>query len=391
MKRALVMMVLWMGAVHLMGCTQDADDERAAIQPDTDANNDTSPGAQEPLPIDGPGAFNVGFQRHEFQYTPAGQEALRTIRVVIWYPTEDTEGEDAYYGDLLPREGIFDGASVALNAPAPVLIFSHGSQAVAEQSWTTMEFYASHGWIVVAMDHPDNTLFDNTGDMASQIDWRPQDVSHTLDYIEALQGPETLANLFSDQIMMGGHSFGGTTTLIVSGAGFDVDNLDEVCEFFNENCQVLEEARGRLAQGYHDPRIKVAFSMTPGGYVLFSDEGLAKIQIPMMIITGGRDSRLPNEEEGDPIWAAMERDDNLRLDFPQAGHLTFSNLCELISGFGEDDGCGDDFMDPAEAHRVVNAYTMAFARHHLQANDTDTDLITGQRTFSNEVVISVAP
>ncbi|MEO1266666.1 MAG: alpha/beta fold hydrolase [Myxococcota bacterium] len=332
---------------------------------------DASADTQEPLPtltveqFSEPGPYNIGFQRHEADYTPDGQEELRTVRIVIWYPTEAQSGEPAEYADLLPREGVFTDARVALQSPAPVLVFTHGSTAIAEQSWFMAEYFATHGWIVVAMDHPGNTLFDNGNGVGPYVELRPQDVRVALDYIDTIPAAESLSGLFSDDRLIAGHSYGGQTALVVAGASFDISNLDVACEAFDrDSCDLLEDAIPRLSAGYRDDRIKAVISMTPGGYLLFRD-GLTDVDIPVLLMTGARDKTLPEEEEGDPFWNAMDGPNATRMVFLNAGHMTFSNLCEVVPGFADDDGCGDSFLPPEEAHIIINAYSMAFARAYV--------------------------
>ena len=153
MKRpspSLLLFVLVAGALS-PGCgdhAQPTDD--AAAQPSPASEMSPRPaegGAQAEVVLDADlftkhGPFSVGFQRHETSYAPLEQADLRTLRVVIWYPTNASEGEPGLYADLLPREEVFFNAPPALDAPAPVLIFTHGSIAVAEQSWFFAEFFA---------------------------------------------------------------------------------------------------------------------------------------------------------------------------------------------------------------------------------------------------------
>ncbi|MBH24123.1 MAG: hypothetical protein CMH57_06660 [Myxococcales bacterium] len=386
---------LLLGQLLLVGCGDDRDDDPSiAGQTELDAGDTTARDTSEQTDDSGevqdtsmddasidaapdttptpeqytePGPYGIGFQRHEMSYTPEGAQEPRTLRVVFWYPTTATDGELGQYADLLPREGVFLNAPVAVDEAAPVLVFTHGSSAIAEQSWFMAEFFATHGWIVVAMDHPGNTLFerDNGLGVGPFVELRPQDVVATIDYIDALPASEALSGLFSDARLVSGHSFGGYTALAVVGATYDVDNLDEACEALEpRSCDLIEEAAPRLRGGYGDPRLKAAIPMTPGGYLLFG-EGLADVDVPVLLMTGARDTTLPEPEEGDPIWEALDGPDATRMVFLNAGHMTFSNLCEVVPNFAEDDGCGDSFLPPPDAHVIINAYSLAFARAHV--------------------------
>ena len=52
-----------------------------------------------------------------------------------------------------------------------------------------------------------------------------------------------------------------------------------------------------------------------------------------------------------------------------AGHYTFSDACDLVSTY---DDCAEPFLDPEEAHVVINTVTTAFLQSvlgHDQAAD----------------------
>ena len=46
------------------------------------------------------------------------------------------------------------------DGPYPLVVFSHGAYGVRFQSVFFTAYLASHGYVVVAPDHPDNCLFD---------------------------------------------------------------------------------------------------------------------------------------------------------------------------------------------------------------------------------------
>ena len=46
-------------------------------------------------------------------------------------------------------------------------------------------------------------------------------------------------------------------------------------------------------------------------------------------------------------------------ELEQAGHFAFSDACEMLSGFAGDE-CEEPFIDPDEAHRVIQTWTTAF-------------------------------
>ncbi|MFT6400014.1 MAG: hypothetical protein ACJAYU_004784 [Bradymonadia bacterium] len=92
-------------------------------------------------------------------------------------------------------------------------------------------------------------------------------------------------------------------------------------------------------------------------------------------MTGGRDATLPNSEEGGPIWDALDGPEDIRLDFIEAGHFTFSNMCDTLPGLIDGDGCGDGFLNPERALDLINRYALAFARAQLWAHPESIEIL----------------
>ena len=113
----------------------------------------------------------------------------------------------------------------------PVMVFSHGNSSLAEQSYYLTEYFASHGWVVIAPNHTHNTVSDSPGaiNYHSALT-RPQDITAVLDWLDAVPQDHFLHGRTTDQIVLSGHSFGGYTTLASAGATFAVDSLIERCE-----------------------------------------------------------------------------------------------------------------------------------------------------------------
>ncbi len=131
---------------------------------------------------------------------------IRELMVQFWYPAnEQVRGSRAAYLDHVPLRARAVGERVGLPAlmiqhlklvkshsreiappadrgnPFPLLIFSHGLGGMKGQNTILMEELASHGYVVVAMDHPfdaNMTVFPATTDS-------PPD-GHTADYRSAI-------------------------------------------------------------------------------------------------------------------------------------------------------------------------------------------------------------
>jgi dienelactone hydrolase len=165
----------------------------------------------------------------------------RPLTVEVWYPTTDAHrGQDVAEAtrdtyDLIPgcppgwQEAVRDAAPRA--GRSPLVIFSHGYGAHRRQSTFFCTHLASHGYVVAAMDHTGNTVFETIqAMMAAQMGEPPPDPAVELAKLMPVRAPdvtfvidqllagkaEGVAAIDGERIGMSGHSFGGWTTLMAA-------------------------------------------------------------------------------------------------------------------------------------------------------------------------------
>ncbi len=203
------------------------------------------PIAQFPTPS---GRYGVGYttynwidQSRQELNAKDPQHHYRELMVHIFYPTEknDKAAPVAYDPDAaksameyfahcskLPawlfrsvksiKTHMQPDAPLAKSATSfPVVIFSHGANGPVVQSYTWMlEELASHGYVVVGINHPRDKARD-AQEKAQRLETRTQDVSFAITKLEELvaQKDSFWLNVDLDKIGMLGHSFGGRTTV----------------------------------------------------------------------------------------------------------------------------------------------------------------------------------
>ncbi|MCB9507426.1 MAG: alpha/beta hydrolase [Myxococcales bacterium] len=365
----------------------DADATEDAVVPDSegdltaDAEPDVGPDAGPP-PIDAPGPWRVAYRSVDASYDRPDGGGARTSRLAIWYPTTDEPGPPPFYFGLFPRPGVVENGAPAIASPAPVLVYSHGHGGYPEASADLVERFASHGWIVVAPEHTGNT----TADLGTPRDTdiyhlRAADVSAALDWLEALEAPDPLAGLASDRVIVAGHSFGGYTAATLLGAGFSQARLDgcEEPDASGEFCSSFDaDDRARFEAGLSDDRILAAIFMAAGNFGEFGEDGVAQIDRPVLLMTGGHDTDVSNASNGDPYWAILQRDSrSVRVNFPRGCHQTFAVGCGLPAD-----------LPAAEGFALVDEYALAFARRWALDDRTHDELLSGADPRSVEAEVT---
>jgi dienelactone hydrolase len=267
----------------------------------------------------------------------------RTLPIEVWYPASSAHAgadlseatQDRY--TVLPIMPATLQEAVRDAAPAegrfPLVAFSHGFGGHRRQTTHFCIHLASHGYAVVAVDHVGNTIAEMMQTMGqlgsvsspdafalidSFISNRPSDVSFSIDC--ALDG---FAGGLGDQIDgervgMTGHSFGGWTTLMVSG---------------------------------RDSRIAAALPLAPAGGSMRTEANpfagaldLAwEREVPTLYLVADRDSLLPldgmhellGKTPGDPRMVVLENSDHMHFcDNVEQTH----EMLRLISSMAPPEG-----------------------------------------------------
>ncbi|MBI3786208.1 MAG: hypothetical protein HY270_22705 [Deltaproteobacteria bacterium] len=280
-----------------------------------------------------PGPYAVGVRQIAFAKKSETQpDQDRVLLTDIWYPTDASGSLSAKYRAIL-NAPLAEGAS-----GLPLLLFSHGSCGVPEQSLFFTPLLASYGFIVAAPPHPGNTLNDllaghNCGSTTAITDSflnREADMKFVLDSLLALNA-DTSSPFFGaidpERIGMSGHSFGGQTTLRVSA---------------------------------DDARIVAGLALAPA---LSPVEGAAgRVKIPLMIQDGTLDSVTPFATNSRAAYNYL-RGVRYLLAIADTGHYAFSDNC-----FPSSD-CGPDTLTQDQAHGYVLRFAVPYLLHWVAGDD----------------------
>ena len=333
--------------------TEDASGTEDETEDDTEAE------PEAPAP-DQPGPYAVG---RTTQQVTDPERPERTLTVEVWYPAAAAAEPTPY--ELIPGVG-FDAdlstvdAPPSEEAPFPVVVFSHGSGGLRQQSASIVETVASHGFVVVAADHAGNTAIDRLLGTETGVDVtarnRVLDVGLLLDELDAGRIAGDLAD--PEQIAVMGHSFGGFTALAAAGGFEDIPT---------------------------DPRVDAIVPLAPASSRL-TDEALSSIDIPMLIVTGSDDATTPVEDQSTrPLGLATGPATLVEID--GGSHEVVTNICDILTavsapGAEVPDGTVEaaqslagETCDPgaavdvAQAFDITERYAVSFLRRHLAGDE----------------------
>ncbi|HOZ48032.1 MAG TPA: alpha/beta hydrolase [Candidatus Hydrogenedentes bacterium] len=264
--------------------------------------------------------------------------------------------------DARVRDGVF-----------PLIVFSHGSNAVRCQSVSWCEHMASHGYIVAAPDHTGNCIvtfvagrmiLSKKGAMEESAVERPKDTAFVIDTLERMnKGTDSrfFRTIDVEHIGVAGHSLGGYTT---------------------------------TASADHDARVDAIVPMA-GAYVA----GRTNYTCPVLVLAATEDlvmkeTRIQEMRQ----YYAESKGPHYLVEFVNGGHFTFTDIAQFVPDFGDGIGAGTrltngepiTYIDAETAHTLINGYTTAFFGRYLKGQ-ADYDLYLKANRNPAELIVKWSP
>ena len=340
------------------------------------------------------GPFTVGVRTELLEYVDSDGDE-RILKTEIWYPGVPGTGETTQYVyDLIaeaPPEAdeLLEGVTVnplaadayagmsldSEHGPYPVVFFSHGAYGVRFQSVFFTIHLASHGYIVVAPDHTDETLYDALVDGYDQVTLvnsaiqRGEDANFVVDhFVERDLQPDDFFFEAIDEDNMGfsGHSFGALITLYEGGS---------------------------------NPHIRAAVPFAPATSLLALGGVEARyFPVPFMMHGGLMDETLSYEDEMLSFYNDAPPPKYL-VELQRGGHYTYTDIClldlsRLAGEVGFDDGvdalsdgCHEDNIPFEEGQEIINTFSIGFLNYYLRRSPDSAQYFSAEAAaeYSDEL------
>jgi predicted dienelactone hydrolase len=226
----------------------------------------------------------------------------RLLGIDCWYPALGGDQPESVY-ELLPGIG-FTSTALADATPAPgrhpLVIWSHGRSGTRSSYSMLCEGLAARGYVVIAPDHPGDTLGDwllgAAVDDATNETQRVDDVRFVIDAaLGQRPGLDLIPLVDANRIAVAGHSYGAYTAFALAGTE-------------------PPDARVRGVAGLE------SFTRT------LSRRVLARIEVPTLMVVGARDLTTPPDTDADRAFAVLRTKRGRRIDIDDAGHQACSDV-----------------------------------------------------------------
>ena len=323
----------------------------------------------------------------------------RQLVVEVWYPAglakdQDDEQTLATYKNVTRLQNPFElqgeahrGVPAIADGSFPLVLLSHGFTGYRTQMFYLGEHLASHGYVVVGIDHTGST----NADIKSEADRAPgftdtlynraRDQQFLLDYFAHQGSPvETIVDTNNAAII--GHSMGGFGAINTVGGCYAFES-----EFFKKLgvpsaiALVLPFALDSCYGGREqvDPRWKAVQLLAPwGGEANVHDvAAMAEISVPTFYLAGNQDNTSGFENGIKKLYERTGSEHNYLLVFENARHNIGPHPAPSAS-FATDFELGhyfDPVWDTETINRVIEHMSLAFLNCHVKADPAGCDYL----------------
>ncbi|MBB4953138.1 putative dienelactone hydrolase [Agrobacterium vitis] len=302
-------------------------------------------------------AHSAGLKSFDIPADAAGP----ALKAVQWSPCAKPDGEIKVGPFVLPgvRDCPIEGEK------RPLIVISHGFGGTNLSHHDTAEALANAGFVVVAINHPDDTAAnpEKQHSLKALIS-RPTDVKRVIDFM--LGSSPDAAKIDPSAIGFFGFSRGGYTGLVLAGANPDFQALRTPCQDqTGVTCPAVNQNAVPKVALQHDQRIRAFVIADPLSSVFSAPESVQNVTAPIQMWGSqyGGDGVSPENLQTVVNNLSVKPDFHL---VPNSEHFVFLTVCpaELVKNLPE--LCVDrPGFDRTAFHQDLNKKVAAFFKAHL--------------------------
>lgn len=319
-----------------------------------------SQGAELP-PLTELGPYGIGLTNVKLVESRLGDWELN---VFVWYPADETGGKSVM-PDMLARR---DAPPDKSGAPYPLIIYSPYWTGTPARFFEVIEHLVSRGYVVAGTQH-----HDTQPNRSALVD-RPLDILLMLDGLAAITDGDLAGMMNTQDVGLMGYSQGSETVLQMVGLLRDPVHFTTWCaephpELKTPECDPtgpnqsvqwpfveiadyrtqlgLENTSDGLWAPFGDQRIRAVLAMAACDFPLTTEDMLAEVTTPTMLMHGTADVSCDYEGNAVRTYTYLGTEDRYLVTLVDGSHL--------------------DFMDWPIAPQH---FATAFFGYYLQGDDT---------------------
>jgi predicted dienelactone hydrolase len=284
----------------------------------------------------------------------------------IWYPCA-AQPQRVPLGNLTTQ--FIDSVQGVKDCPVtgtklPLVIVSHGRGGWFGGHDDVVDALVDAGFVVAAISHPgDNGNDRSQSDSLSILTSRPADMIRLLDFM--LNDWRDRAAIDPAKVGFFGFSAGAYTGLVLAGGNPDFSRIAPYCPETRKSPDCDQFRSGDIPSSPpHEPRIRAAVLADTAHNNLFTQDGLAAIQIPLQIWRSERGGGGVDPKNSARTADSLPGKPDIRV--MPAGHFGFLPPCSAQFAANLPRFCADPpGFDRVAFHRDFDASLVGFFRAHL--------------------------
>lgn len=228
-----------------------------------------------------------------------------------------------------------------VSTPTPVIVISHGLGSDRNTFRYLAEHLASYGYFVAVVEHLATSagglekFFQGLSKPPNPQEFinRPLDIKLLLNALEKkASASEFPSQLILNNVGVIGQSYGGYTALALGGAKFNINQLNQECQNSTNrritlNISALLQCRASAvfnqANYLQDERVQAIITINPFTSLIFGEEGISQVKIPVLMIGSSNDYIAPAISEQIIPFTWLKSPEKHLILLDQGTHFSF--------------------------------------------------------------------